>query len=242
MAISFGRDQLIARLRAASPAVLPSMLLCDFGNFAREIEQVAAAGAEAIHLDVMDGHFVPNFTYGMTIVETARRLTELPLDVHLMIDNPARYVDDFRRAGADIMTIHAEAVDDPRPLLDKIRSLGALAGLAINPPTTLESIESCLSHCDLILVMSVMPGFGGQKFDQVALDKLRELRGRSDVSALLEIDGGINVQTAPVATAAGAELLVAGSAIFRAGPYASAIRSLRAASIADFGSSKSVAP
>jgi ribulose-phosphate 3-epimerase len=223
------RDELKARLRAAAPAVLPSLLLCDFGNLEREVERLEEAGVRALHLDVMDGHFVPNFTYGMTIVEAVRRASGLPLDVHLMIEQPQRYIRQFCDAGADVLTIHIEAVPDPRPVLEEIRSLGALAGLALNPPTALSAIEASLPLCDLVLVMSVMAGFGGQEFDETALEKLRELRDRKDCDPLLEVDGGINTQTAGACAAAGAELLVAGSAIFRTDDYSRAIAELQKA-------------
>jgi ribulose-phosphate 3-epimerase len=226
MACRLGRDELKARLRAASPAVLPSLLACDFANLQREIRKVEEAGIPALHLDVMDGQFVPNISIGVPIVEAVRRTTDLPLDVHLMIEEPAKYVERFRDAGANALTIHIEAVKDPRFLLDKIRSLGALAGLALNPPTPLSAIESSLPHCDLVLVMSVMPGFGGQSFDASALEKLRNLRERSDIEALREVDGGINAQTVGDCAEAGAELLVAGSAVFRAVDYRKAIAEL----------------
>jgi ribulose-phosphate 3-epimerase len=226
------RADVVQSLRAARPAVLPSLLFCDFGRLRDEVEAVEAAGASAMHLDVMDGHFVPNFTYGLPIVEAVRAATELPIDVHLMIEEPARYAAAFRAAGADMITFHAEAVDDPRPLLDEIRELGAGAGLAINPPTPLDAIEASLPHCDLVLVMSVMAGFGGQKFDDVALTKLRTLRDRDDVDALLEVDGGIGVDTIGRCAAAGAELFVCGSAIFRGGRYAAAIGELKVAATA----------
>jgi len=227
MAGRFGRDELKARLRAASPAILPSLLASDFGNLQDEIHRVEEAGACALHLDVMDGHFVPNISIGIPIVEAVRRVTDLPLDIHLMIERPERYVEQFRAAGADAMTIHVEAVADPRPLLDKIRSMGALAGLSLNPPTPLSAIEASLPHSDLILVMSVMPGFGGQKFDASALEKLSTLRDRSDVDALLEVDGGINSETVGQCAEAGAELLVAGVAVFHTDDYAATIGQLQ---------------
>ncbi len=143
----------------------------------------------------MDGHFVPNISIGIPIVEAVRRITDLPLDVHLMISNPAEYVEAFRKAGADSLTIHVEAANDPRPVLDKIRSLGALAGLALNPPTPLSAIEASLPHCDLVLVMSVMPGFGGQEFDDVAhRQAARAAATRRDCDALLEVDGGVECE------------------------------------------------
>ena len=219
----FGRDELKARLRAARPAILPSLLASDFANLEREVRLVEAAGVAALHLDVMDGHFVPNLSIGVPIVEAVRRITDLPLDVHLMIADPAKYIGAFRKAGADVLTIHVEAVADPRPLLDEIRGLGALAGLSLNPPTLLEAIEPSLGHCDLVLVMSVMPGFGGQKFDAVALEKLATLRDRSDSDALLEVDGGVGPDTVGACAEAGAELFVAGTAIFSTHDYAATI-------------------
>lgn len=228
MARRLTREEVKARLRAASPAVLPSLLLCDFANLEREVESVEAAGVAALHLDVMDGHFVPNISYGLPIVEAVRRVTQLPLDVHLMISRPEKYIGQFRDDGADSLTIHVEAAEDPRPVLDEIRSLGALAGLALNPSTPLSAIEPCLPHCDLVLVMSVMPGFGGQAFDETALEKLRALRTRTDVHALLQVDGGINAKTVGRCAEAGADLLVAGSAIFRAPDYHAAVAELHA--------------
>jgi ribulose-phosphate 3-epimerase len=231
MAFRLGRDELKARLRAASPAILPSLLACDFAHLEQEVSAVEAAGAPALHLDVMDGHFVPNISIGVPIVQAVRRITDLSLDVHLMISNPAEYVEAFRKAGADSLTIHIEAMKDPRPVLDKIRSLGALAGLALNPPTPLSAIEASLPHCDLVLVMSVMPGFGGQKFDDVALTKLRKLSMRKDCDALLEVDGSVNAETASACGEAGAELFVAGTAIFADGDYHSAIERIHSAAV-----------
>jgi ribulose-phosphate 3-epimerase len=215
-----------ADLGRSAPIVLPSLLQCDFGRLAEEIAQLQAGGVKALHLDVMDGHFVPNFTYGLTIVEAVRRLTELPLDVHLMIDNPARWVADFHAAGASSMTIHVEATDQPRAVLEQIRSLGAGAGIALNPPTPLARIEDCLSVCDLVLVMSVMPGFGGQKFEPVALEKLRTLRARLGSRVFLEIDGGVNAANIADCAAAGAQLFVVGSAIFGQSNYVASMQSL----------------
>jgi len=210
------RHLIKSELRAASPAIAPSILQCDYADLGREIADLEEAGARLLHLDVMDGHFVPNFTFGMTIVEAARRSTNLPLDVHLMMEQPGRYLRQFREAGADVITVHEEVCRDPQELadlLEEIRGLGALAGVAINPPTPLANIDAVVAHCDLILVMSVMPGFGGQAFDRVALDKLAALRARDDMDALLEVDGGINADTIADCTKAGADLLVVGSAI-----------------------------
>lgn len=227
MASRFGREELKARLRASSPGILPSLLACDFAHLEHEVHQVEAADVPALHLDIMDGHFVPNLSIGVPIVEAVRRVTDLPLDVHLMISEPARYIEPFRKAGADTLTIHVEAVPDPRELLERIRGLGALAGLALNPPTPLSAIEASLPFCDLVLVMSVMPGFGGQKFDDEALAKLRELRDRPDVDALLEVDGGIGPGTIGPCAEAGAEMFVAGTAIFRTDNYADTMDRLR---------------
>ena len=221
------RRESIAILKEVGPAVLPSLLLCDFGNLEREIVRLEEAGVAALHLDVMDGVFVPNFTYGMTIIAAVRKLTELPLDVHLMMVEPEKYVDQFYEAGADIITVHAEATDDAAGLLKQITDLGAGAGIAINPDTPVEKIESALPHADLALVMSVHAGFGGQKFIEPVLEKYQQIRalpGGEDI--LLEIDGGINVDTIGKATEHGAQLLVAGSAVFKKENYADAIAAL----------------
>jgi ribulose-phosphate 3-epimerase len=233
MATRSGRDELKAHLRAASPGILPSLLACDFAHLEDEIRRVDVRGVTALHLDVMDGHFVPNISIGVPIVEAVRRVTKLTLDVHLMISDPAKYIEPFRKAGADSITIHVEAVPDPRPVLDRIRELGALAGLALNPPTPLSAIESSLPHCDLVLVMSVMPGFGGQKFEDEALDKLHQLRERTDYDPLLEVDGGVGMETIGACAAAGAEMFVAGTAVFKTGDYAATIERLRSTALGD---------
>ena len=207
----------LAQLRmAAATVVLPSMLKCDFGHLADQLAMLEQGGADALHLDIMDGHFVPNLTYGFPLVEAMRKLTRLPLELHLMIDNPAPYLARYRDAGADGMTIHIEAVADPREALGQIRDLGAEAGLALNPPTPLSAIEPYLAACDVILVMSVMPGFGGQSFEPVAVDKVRQLRGRLSAGQVIEVDGGINDETIAQCAAAGANWFVAGSAVFGA--------------------------
>lgn len=213
-------------LRAASPGILPSLLHCDFGNLEREVARLTAAGVPALHLDVMDGVFVPNFTYGMTIVEAFRKLTDLPLDVHLMMTRPEKFIRQFRDAGADVLTFHIEAVDDPAPLLEEIKSLGAGAGLAINPSTPFAAVQRVLELCDLLLVMSVEAGFGGQSFNSVALDRLRRARQLAGDRLLLEVDGGVNAETISSCAAAGAQLFVVGSAIFKQPDYGAAIRRL----------------
>lgn len=220
-----GRECL-TELRSAAPVVLPSLLLCDFGNLEREVARLTEAGVKALHLDVMDGQFVPNLTYGMPIVAALRRLTKMPLDVHLMIAEPQRYVEQFIAAGADIVTIHIEAVGDPRPVLAEIRSHGAAAGVAINPETPVAALDSCLDLCDLVLVMSVQAGFGGQSFQTIALEKLHHLRKIAPPELLLEVDGGINQATIRNCAMAGAELFVVGSGIFREASYSAAVRNL----------------
>lgn len=220
------RRRHLETLQAAAPIVLPSLLLCDFGNLEREIGKLEDAGVKALHLDVMDGVFVPNFTYGMTIVEAVRKLTDLPLGVHLMMQSPEKYVERFRDAGADILTFHVEAVDDPRPVLEEIRKLGLGAGLAINPPTPFAKVEEVLDYCDLLLVMSVQAGFGGQSFNEVALERLRRARQLAGDRLLLEVDGGVNEDTISRCAAAGAQLFVVGSAIFKKPDYGAAIQRL----------------
>jgi ribulose-phosphate 3-epimerase len=217
------RGQVLEGLRRAAPTVLPSMLKCDFGNLEREVSRLEAAGIAGFHLDVMDGRFVPNLTYGMPIVEAFRRLTSLPLDVHLMIEEPGRYVQAFVDAGADVITIHAEAEVEPGPVLERIRRLGAAAGLAINPDTPVSAAEPWLGSCDLLLVMSVPPGFGGQDFDAGALKKLQFLRSKFGDSVLWEIDGGVAPETIEDCARAGADLFVVGSAIFSCDDYVQAI-------------------
>jgi ribulose-phosphate 3-epimerase len=199
--------------------VEPSLLACDFAKLGEEIRRVEAAGAQLLHLDIMDGHFVPNLSIGVPVVEAVRRSTQLPLDVHLMISEPERYLEPFRKAGADLLTIHIETTSEPRRLLQKIHDLGAGAGISLNPPTPLSALDGCLDLCDLVLVMSVMPGFGGQKFDPVALDKLRQLRATIGPETLLQVDGGINRETLGPCAQAGTDLFVTGSALFSQNDY-----------------------
>ncbi len=220
-------SNMISDLRTASPTILPSMLMCDFANLADEVERLEDAGVTALHLDVMDGVFVPNFTYGMLLVAAIRKITELPLDVHLMMVNPEKYISAFAEAGASVITIHAEAVEDPIPVVQDIRKFGCAAGIAINPLTPVEVILPALPYVDLVLVMSVPAGFGGQSFDSSVLQKFEQIRSApGGEKVLLEIDGGINVDTIGVATESGAQLLVAGSAIFKYDDYAVAISNM----------------
>ena len=202
------------------------MLLCDFGNLEKEVERLHDAGVESLHLDVMDGQFVDNLTYGLPIVEAFRRLTDLPLDVHLMISRPAAYVERFADAGADSLTIHIEAEPQPGPLLAEMRGLGVGVGLALNPKTPVSRIEPYLADCDLVLVMSVEPGFGGQKFEPVALEKLRHLRTIAPESLVLEVDGGVNETTIAGCAEAGAQMFVTGSAIFKQSDYTESVARL----------------
>lgn len=222
-------DNPVQRLRAAAPAVLPSMLMCDFTNLEREVRRLEEAGVVGLHLDVMDGNFVPNLTYGLPIVSAIRRLTSLVIDVHLMITDPVTYAPQFRDAGADIISFHAEAVDEPGEVVEIIKNSGSAASIAINPATPLSAIEDCLDSCDMVLVMSVSPGFGGQSFESVALEKLKQLSERPDFNALLEVDGGVNDSTIALCAEAGADLFVVGSGIFRSNDYEDRVRSLNRA-------------
>jgi ribulose-phosphate 3-epimerase len=200
--------------------------LCDFGNLQREVERLEEAGVVGLHLDVMDGQFVPNLTYGMPIVAAVRRLTRLTLDVHLMIAQPASYLRAFQEAGADILTVHVEACADPATVLQEIRGLGMGAGLAFNPATPLERVEPYLGDCDLVLAMSVPAGFGGQAFEPRTPQRLEALRQLVSPGTLLEVDGGLSAATIPGCAAAGAQLFVVGSAIFRQTDYGRAVREL----------------
>ncbi|QDV83512.1 ribulose-phosphate 3-epimerase [Planctomycetes bacterium TBK1r] len=214
-------------IRNAGPSVLPSLLLCDFGDLKTELARLEDAGTQVLHLDVMDGHFVPNLTYGMPIVEGIRRHSDLPMDVHLMISDPLRYAQPMVDAGADLLTFHVEAVEDAGEVAREIRSMGAAVGVALNPDTDLSALDGCLDDVDMVLVMSVNAGFGGQAFNPVALEKLAALK-QSHPDLLLEIDGGINLETIGAARAAGCDLFVVGSAIFKQDDYAAAIAALDA--------------
>jgi ribulose-phosphate 3-epimerase len=210
-----------------SKLVAPSILSADFANLEKELKAISAAGADWVHVDVMDGHFVPNLTIGIPVVESLKRVSSLPLDVHLMINQPERYIEDFVKAGSDYLTIHVEATEKPHEVLRKIRSLGAKAGITLRPGTSLDEIIPYLPEVDLVLVMTVEPGFGGQSFmmDQVEKMKvLREERERRGLKYLIEVDGGVNEKT--LAYCKDADVLVAGSYVFR-NDYKKAIESLK---------------
>lgn len=210
--------------------IAPSILSADFARLAEDIAAVEKAGADLLHVDVMDGHFVPNITIGPPVVRAIRRVTKLPLDVHLMITNPSLFIEDFVEAGADTITVHVEACTHLHRTLTHIRSLGKRAGVTMNPSTGEETIRYVLGVVDQILVMSVNPGFGGQSFIRETLPKVSAIRAMIDLTGRdidLEIDGGITPVTAKDAIEAGANMLVAGNAVFNTNDYAQAIAALR---------------
>jgi len=208
------------------PLINPSLLAADFGNLEHDIRRLEAAEAKILHLDIMDGHFVPNLSFGIPVVEAIRRITELPLDVHLMLSEPWKYLLPFRKAGADFLTVHIEVAADPRPMFDEIRKLGAIPGLSLNPPTPIERVLPFVNDCDLLLTMSVMPGFGGQSFDPVALDKIRRLREVCNDTMLLSVDGGVGETTIAACAAAGANLFVMGTALLAKTDYVDEMKKL----------------
>jgi ribulose-phosphate 3-epimerase len=210
--------------------IAPSILSADFARLEEEIKAVAAAGADWIHADVMDGHFVPNITFGPLVVEAVRRVTALPIDVHLMIDNPDDYIAEFAKAGASYISVHVEACPHLNRCVQLIRECGARPGVVLNPSTPLQSLEWILEYVDYILIMSVNPGFGGQQFISNSLDRIRDLRRiikKRNLKTLIEIDGGVNHNTIGEIAAAGADIFVAGSAIFGSRDYQETINGFR---------------
>ncbi len=209
--------------------IAPSILSADFARLGTEIRAIDKAGADLIHIDVMDGHFVPNLTFGAVVVKDVRPYTQLPFDVHLMMTNPSRYISDFAQAGADMITVHLESDDDTADLISLIKKEGKKVGISIRPNTSVSKLLPFLPMIDLVLVMSVEPGFGGQSFIPKSLEKiaaLKELIGRKKIQ--ISVDGGINDITAPACILAGADILVAGSYIFNHKPYTKRIKQLKA--------------
>ncbi|MBP2112319.1 ribulose-phosphate 3-epimerase [Paenibacillus silagei] len=213
--------------------IAPSILSADFAALGAEVAEAEASGADWIHVDVMDGHFVPNITLGPTIVSAVRSHTSLPLDVHLMIENPERYIADFAAAGASVITVHAEACVHLHRVIHQIKELGLMAGVAINPATPAAAVREVLEDVDMVLVMTVNPGFGGQAFIPRTLHKITQLREWAEEihhkGLLIEVDGGVAEATAPLVAEAGADVLVAGNAVFGRSDRAGAIKAIREA-------------
>ena len=220
------RDEMLSHLKAKRPVVAPSMLKCDFGNLRRETELLDSAGSSLLHWDVMDGHFVPNLSYGPMVIDRVRPLTKTPFDAHLMISDPAKYLDEYIKAGCEAITFHLEAVPQPVSLLREIRKRNLVAGLAINPGTPFSAAEPFLKECDLFLVMSVNPGFGGQKFMPEVVPKIAAARALAGNDLIISVDGGIGRSTIRQCADAGCDVFVAGSSVFDEPCYAAAIAEL----------------
>jgi ribulose-phosphate 3-epimerase len=212
--------------------IAPSILSADFGRLAEEVRAVEAAGADWIHVDVMDGRFVPNITVGPLVVEAVRKVTKLPIDVHLMIVEPEKYVEAFARAGADVVSVHAEVSPHLHRTLQAIRAAGARPAVSLNPSTPLSAVEWVLGDCAMVLVMTVNPGFGGQRYIEACTEKVRRLREMAEAKGLdleIQVDGGIKADTVAPVSAAGANVFVAGTAVFGVDDYRAAIASIRSA-------------
>ncbi len=210
--------------------ISPSLLSADFGNLQRDIEMLNASDCDWLHVDVMDGLFVPNLSFGQPVVKHIKKHARKPLDVHLMIMDPGRYVADFKEAGADILTVHYEACTHLDRVLHSIRDHGMQCGVVLNPHTAVALLEDSIQLCDLVLLMSVNPGFGGQKFIENTYDKVRQLKqlcNRKNPSCLIEVDGGVNLQNAPLLYEAGADVLVAGNAVFKSDDPIATIHALK---------------
>lgn len=210
--------------------IAPSILSADFGKLTEEIKKVESAGADWIHVDVMDGRFVPNITIGPPVIKSIRKASQLPFDVHLMIENPEWHIDSFAAAGSDLITVHAEAVRHLHRVVHQIKELGIKAGVSINPATPLGAVEEILSDIDLLLIMTVNPGFGGQKFISSMIDKIEKARTLIDalpVGPLVEIDGGVTTENIEILSHAGADVFVAGSSVFNSTDYSAAIREMK---------------
>lgn len=205
--------------------ISPSILSADFANLERDIKAVETA--DWLHIDVMDGHFVPNITIGVPVVASIRKVTDMPLDVHLMIENPEKYIEAFAHAGADIITFHFEAVSDVNAVIRLIKSFGIKAGMSIKPKTPAEVVFPYLENLDMVLVMTVEPGFGGQKFMQDCAEKIPAIKAKAQDNLIIQVDGGINAETARICTSYGANSLVAGNYIYKSADIKSAIASLR---------------
>ena len=211
--------------------ISPSILSADFSRLGEHIKELDACGADMIHIDVMDGMFVPNISFGIPIIKSIRKLTKLPFDVHLMIEEPSRYIEDFANAGADIITVHYETDNHIDRTINYIKSFGVKAGVALNPATTVDNIKYLISNLDMVLIMSVNPGFGGQKYIEYCTDKIREVRALADIynkDLMIQVDGGIDCANISKVARSGANVIVAGSAVFKNGEIEKNIRELKA--------------
>lgn len=206
--------------------ISPSILSADFANLERDIKLVENASADWLHVDVMDGHFVPNITIGVPVVASIKKVTSMPLDVHLMIENPEKYIEAFAKAGADILTFHYEAVSDVKGIIELIKSFGVKAGMSIKPKTPAETVFPYLEDLDLVLVMTVEPGFGGQKFMAECAEKIPLISEKAPKNLIIQVDGGINAETARICTCYGANSLVAGNYIYKSDDIKAAVKSL----------------